>query len=267
MKHLLRCCRAFVWRDIAMGLSYRTATGLSLLSTIGRVLVMWLPAQLLSDSRLYGTEGGFLGYAIVGTSMMSVFLASYGGFAGAIRGEQAMGTLEAILMTPASTTAVVVGSNLWGICYAILDAALMLTTGAAVFGLTFKGSWLDAAIVVLLTNLSFASVGILSAAFAVVFKRGDPFRVLVSAASFLLGGVIYPVDVLPTWVQRFSFLLPITHGARALRGILLQGQPLANFSSELAVLGIFALIGIPASISLFGLAVRQSKRDGSLLQY
>lgn len=267
MTDLLRCSLAFLRRDVTLGLSYRVASLLGLFSTIGKVLVMWLPAQLLADSHIFGANGGFLAYSIVGTSMMGIFMASYGGFAGAIRTEQTMGTLEAVLMTPATTTAVVVGSNLWGVCYSLLDAMLMLATGALAFGIAFKGSWLAAAFIVLLTNLSFASVGIMSAAFAVVYKRGDPFRVIVSAASFLLGGVIYPVEVLPAWLQRLSSLLPITHGARAMRGILLDGKPWYGFLSEIAILTGFAVVGIPLATACFAAAIRQSKRDGSLLQF
>ena len=42
----------------------------------------------------------------------------------------------------------------------------------------------------LLTTLVFASIGILSASFAVVFKRGDPFGAIIGAGSALFSGVV-----------------------------------------------------------------------------
>jgi ABC-2 type transport system permease protein len=148
-----------------------------------------------------------------------------------------------------------------------MDALVTLGAGALIFGLKFAGNPLAALLVVALTTLSFAAVGILSAAFTVVFKRGDPFRVLVGGASFLIGGVIYPVEILPDWIGAVAELLPITHGARALRGLLLDGRDLSGFGSELAVLAAFALVGIPLAIFAFARAVRWAKREGSLLQY
>ena len=267
MSDLMRCALAFFRRDAALALSYPLAFALGVLSTVGRVLVLWLPAQLLADSRLFAEHGGFLPYSVVGTSMMGLLMASYGGFAGAIRGEQAMGTLESVLMTPATLPAVVIGSNLWTVGYALLDSLVTLGAGSLFFGLKFSGSPFGAGLVVLLTNLSFAAVGILSASFTVVYKRGDPFRVVVGAASFLMGGVIYPAEVLPGWIQAIAQILPVTHGARTLRGILIEGRDLSEFHFELLVLTAFALVGIPLAILAFSRALRRAKRDGSLLQY
>ncbi len=83
---------------------------------------------------------------------------------------------------------------------------------------------LAALTLIFLTNLSFAAVGVLSASFAVVFKKGDPLRVFIAGASFLAGGVFYPNEVLPRWMQLCAEALPVTYGVRALRGVLLDGQ-------------------------------------------
>jgi ABC-2 type transport system permease protein len=267
MKSLARSLGAFVKRDAAIATSYPAALVMSVMSTIARVVVMWLPAQLLADSRLYSREGGFLAFSIVGTAMMGVFMASYGGFASAIRSEQAMGTLEALLMSPVRIPTLVLGANLWTMAFALLDAGLTLGAGALVFDLSFHSNWLAAAMIVALTNLSFVSVGVVSAAFAVVYKRGDPFRLIVGGASFLLGGVIYPVEVLPRWLELVAWSLPTTHGIAALRGVLVGGQPISAFATELLVLSGFALVGLPLSIAIFKRALVQAKRDGTLLQY
>ncbi len=263
----LRCAWAFFVRDAAMAVSYPVAFTMGIFATAARVIMLWLPAQLLLDNPLFASKGGFLAYSVIGTSVMSVFLASYGGFASAVRSEQVMGTLEAVMMTPARLPAIVVGSNMWTLCNALFDALVTLCTGVWVFGIELKGSPVAALFIVLLTNLSFAAVGILSASFAVLFKKGDPFRVFVASASFLMGGVIYPPEILPQWIQMCAQALPVTHGARALRGVLLEGHSVLTYSHELGVLAAFALCGIPLSIACFAWSVRQAKREGTLLQF
>ncbi|MFT3926104.1 MAG: ABC transporter permease [Myxococcales bacterium] len=262
-----RCAFAFFARDAALALSYPVSFALALLGTIGRTLMLWLPAQLMEDSSLFTGARGFLAYSIVGTSMVGIFLASYGGVASSVRSEQAMGTLESVLMTPATLPAVVLGASLWSVSLALIDAGLTLAMGALAFGVELRGNFLAAALLVFLTNLSFAAVGVLSASFAVVFKKGDPFRILVAGASFLAGGVFYPNEILPRWMQLCAQGLPVTHGVRALRGVLLQGESLFAFTTELIALLGFAVVGVPLAIACFAWSLRLAKREGSLLQY
>jgi len=110
-------------------------------------------------------------------------------------------------------------------------------------------------------------IGVLSASFAMVWKRGDPIGPLVSGAFFLLGGIIYPPEILPGWLTTVAYLLPVTHGVEALREVLLQGKGLAEVSWHLWVLSAWAAVLLPASLYAFARAVRRASRDGTLLQF
>src|SRR5919112_2065928 len=62
---------------------------------------------------------------------------------------------------------------------------LYLFFGWALFGVEYKGSFLLAVLILLLTTLVLASIGILSASFAMVFKRGDPLGMIIGTGSAL----------------------------------------------------------------------------------
>jgi ABC-2 type transport system permease protein len=80
-----------------------------------------------------------------------------------------------------------------------------------VFGADPGSVNLRAAVVVQsLTVLAFSGIGILSASFTMVFKRVDPVNFLFGSASTLLGGVFYPITILPGWLQLISYLVPLT---------------------------------------------------------
>lgn len=267
MNGFLRCAWAFFTRDAQLAVSYPIAFLMGLGGTIARTVILWLPAQLVAGTALFDQHGGFLPYAVVGTSMMGFFMASYGGFASSIRAEQSMGTLESVMMTPASLPSLVLGSCSWTMTRAIVDVGLMLLSASLFFGLKFSGSPLGALVVIVLTNLTFMAVGLFSAAFTLVFKRGDPFRILIAGASFLLGGVMYPTDVLPRPLQIIGEFLPITHGARALRGVVLQGGNLLDFRTDVLILAAFAFVSLPMGVFFFKKAIHKAKQDGTLLQY
>ncbi len=267
MNAFLRCAWAFFCRDAQLAVSYPIAFLMGLGGTISRTVILWLPAQLVSGTTLFDNHGGFIPYAVVGSSMMGFFMASYGGFASSVRAEQGMGTLESVMMTPASLPALILGSCSWTMTQAILDAGLMLLAAVLFFDLKLTGSVFGALTVIILTNITFMAVGLYSAAFTLVFKRGDPFRILIAGASFLLGGVMYPTDVLPSWLQVLGELLPITHGARALRAVVLQGQSLFENSSDVLILLAFAVTTLPLGVFVFQKAIFKAKQDGTLLQY
>ena len=266
MRGALRATWAFLARDVTLATSYR----LDFLMQVGQVvfplLILYLPAKLIGDFPSTREYGGFLPFSVVGVGMMNFFMGSYGSFAGSIRSEQAAGTLESVLMTPVSVPVLVLSSSAWAFLWSTFSALLFIGGGALLYRIELHGNPLLALLFIMLTTLVFASMGVLSASFVMVFKRGDPIGPLVSVMFFLIGGVIYPVKVLPGWLAAISSLLPITHAVSALRAILLQGQTFAQVSFDLMVLLLYAAALVPLSLYAFSQAVRRATRDGTLLQ-
>ena len=100
-----------------------------------------------------------------------------------------------------------------------------------------------------------------------VLKRGDPINFLLTNAAALLGGVYYPITVLPEWLQLVAALLPVTYSLRAMRLALVQGHSLKALLPDVAGLLVFSAAIIPLSLMAFRYAVRRAKVNGSLVQY
>ena len=267
MRTLLTVCWAFLVRDVTMAVSYRLDFLMQIGRTIFPLLVLYLPAKLMGDVESTREYGGFVPFSVIGLGMMNFFMASYGSFAGSIRSEQGVGTLESVLMTPASVPALVVASSTWSFLWSLVSAVIFIGGGALLYNIPLQGSFSLALVLVAVTTLVFASMGVLSASFVMVWKRGDPIGPLVGVMFFLIGGVIYPTKVLPHWIAVISELLPITHAVRALRAVLLQGKTLSDVAADFAVIVGFAALLVPVSLFVFGRAVRRATREGTLLQY
>jgi len=139
--------------------------------------------------------------------------------------------------------------------------------GRWIFKVVFNPNILTAFIFLILSITSFSSIGIISASFIMVFKRGDPFTWAFSTLSSLLGGVIYPVKVLPAGLQKIAFFLPITHVLEGMRMALLQGLSLMDLWPSFFYLVLFTFLMLPFSTWLFKKAVEKAKRDGTLTHY
>ena len=122
-------------------------------------------------------------------------------------------------------------------------------------------------LILLLTVLSASSFGIISACFIMVVKRGDPISWLFKSASYLLGGVVFPVTILPPWMQKMALLLPTTHALQAMRLVMLQGKSITDILPEIASLCVFCFLLLPMSLRVLIYAVRRAKEDGTLTHY
>ena len=143
--------------------------------------------------------------------------------------------------------------------------------GRVFFGVQYRGSFFLAVVFLLLTTVVLACLGILSASFAMVFKRGDPFGIFLGAGSALFSGVFFPTQLLKAHagpaLGSISLLLPATHGLQGIRQVLIEGHGLAQVTQPLFTLLAFLVVLLPFSLWVFGRAVRRAKREGSLIQY
>ena len=159
-------------------------------------------------------------------------------------------------------------SSLWPYVFTALRFLTYVAAGVVLFGLRISTHGiLTALVVLLLTILCFAPLGIISAAVIMVFKKGVWFQTIVNGTSVLLAGVAYPVDVLPAWASRASYYLPLTHSVVAMRQALLNGKGFVDVRTELFALTIFASVLMPLSLVIFQLSVNRTKQLGTLTQY
>ena len=163
--------------------------------------------------------------------------------------------------------ALILLSSLYPVVRASMDAGLYLL-GGALLGLSLGKANLTAALIIFLVSLlAFSSMGILSATLTLVFKRGDPLLWLFGGLSWLLGGVFYPVEVLPHYLQKAAQLLPITHALKGMRAALLGGALVSQLLPHIGVLALFGLIGLPLSLVGFSLGVRRARVTGTLSHF
>ncbi len=198
-------------------------------------------------------------------------MTGFSSLANAIRQEQVQGTLESVLMTPISVPTIIVASSAWDFVQATFFSFLYLFFGWLFFDVHYRGSFLLALVFLLLTTTVLACLGILSASFAMVFKRGDPFGVFLGTGSALFSGVFFPTQLIRDYagqgVAGISRVLPPTYGLDGIRRVLIDGAGLSEVHDPLLTLLVFLAVLLPLSLWVFNRAVRRAKREGSLIQY
>ena len=262
---------AFIKRDFYIQTSYRFAFLLRLCAILFSVLTFYFIAKLFGKAAVpylksYG--GDYFSFVLVGLAFSGYLRASLSSFAQTLRNEQMMGTLENMILSPTKLSTLICCSSLWNFIFASVEVIVYLALGGLLFGVDFsKGNFLAAFVILFLTILCFSGIGIISASFIMVFKRGNPINWVLSSGSALFGGVFFPITILPLWLRSISWMLPITYALRAMRHAMLQGYPLSAMYQDLLILLVFTALILPLSIFCFRYAVKQAKVKGTLAFY
>ena len=270
---LLRRIWAFVARDWLVTVSYRMQFFLRVLSVLIAVTTLFFISKIFAgftDSRFAEWHDPLAAW-LTGLAVLNYFMTGFSSLANAIRQEQMQGTLESVLMTPISVPTVVVASSAWDFVEATFFSLLYLIFGWLFFDVHYRGSTLLALAFLFLTTLVLSCLGILSASFAMVFKRGDPFGIFLGTGSALFSGVFFPTQLINQYagsgVANISKILPPTYGLDGIRRVLIEGQGFSQVREPFVTLLVFLAVLLPFSLWVFGREVRRAKREGSLIQY
>jgi ABC-2 type transport system permease protein len=262
---------AFLKRDFTVTASYRFFFALQFIGIFLWILVFYFIAKLFGEAAApflapYG--GDYFSFVLIGIAFSNYLSMGLNTFSGSIRNEQMTGTLEVMLVTPTNLSTIIISSSIWSFIFTSIRVIIYLILGVFLFGIDISGANVLASLIILfLTIISFSSLGIISAAFIIVLKRGDPITWLFNAVSQVFGGVYYPITILPKWLQIVSYILPITYSLRGMRLAILQGLPFEALVIDMLALLLFSIVLLPISIILFRYAVKISKRDGTLAHY
>jgi ABC-2 type transport system permease protein len=266
----MRVIWAFIKKDFLIQISYKAAFFFQLLGIFLGVPIFYFISQIVtgSESKFLARYGGnYFAFLLLGIAFVDYLGLSLRTFNQSIRDSQLMGTLEIVLLSPTAIPKLLIYSSLWGYLFTSTRFILYLLMGL-IFGLDLGNANYPAALLTLiLAIISFASFGIIIASLTMIIKRGEVFNALLSAASVFLGGVLFPTEVLPKWLETLSKFLPITHALEGMRMALIKGYSVAEIFPQILVLLLFSVIFFPIGILVFYGAVRWTKIIGTVEQY
>lgn len=258
---------AIVRRDYDITRSYRTAFVLDVIFGLLNLVVFYFISKTFGD---LGTErlGGapdYFSFAAVGLAVTLVMQSATTGVARRIREEQLVGSLEVLVAQPVTSSQVALGLAGFPFTFALVRACLYLAASAAFLGLSFEHADLAGLTMLLVAiGIPVTAFGIGVAALVVVFKRGESLAVLVTFGLGFVSGAVFPVTVLPGWLEWASVVVPTRYAFEGLRAALFQGH---GFAGDLVVLLASGAVLLPLALAGFAAALRRARRAGSLAQY
>ena len=194
---------AFLRRDFRINISYRVSFAFQSVSIVLQLALFFYLSRVVDNAKFDAHQNlneGYFGYAAVGLALLTIVQVSLSSYSYKLREEQTTGTLEALMATPTSPSLIVLSSAVYDMIRATVTGLLLIAAAVVLFGLRLEldPASIGVATVALVGCLAlFTSLGVAVAAFTIVFKRGTLLLALVVTGLALLGGVYFPIEVLP----------------------------------------------------------------------
>ncbi len=257
---------AMMRRDLHVYLSYRTRLVSQVLTALFSLTLFYYVSRLVHVDG-FRSPDAYFGFVVVGISLISVLYSSFA-IPELVRQELIAGTFDRLLLSPFGGIRSVIAMSLFPLAYSFVLATITLTLACVIFGLQLDWSTAPLAIpVMFLVLLSFLPFGILFASLTVVVKQGNVGTTWVIALLSIVGGLYFPVSLLPGWVQTVSRLQPFTAATTLLRHLLVN-SPLGEApETSLLKLAGFAAVLLPGAILILARAIGFGQRRGTIIEY
>jgi ABC-2 type transport system permease protein len=156
--------------------------------------------------------------------------------------EKETGTIEQLLMTPAQTGEMLLAKTSPVFVLMMVVLFLSLGVGMLVFGLPVRGAvWLFA-VSGALAALAGIGIGVMVATVSKSQQQAQLLTFFVNPPLTLLSGATSPLENMPLFFQKLSYLDPLRYMVTIVRGVTLKNAPWSALWPNLVVLVLFAIV-------------------------
>lgn len=168
--------------------------------------------------------------------------------------ERESGILKKLLVTPATRYSLVIGRSMASAPRALFQV-LIIVPIALIIGVKFIPNiayFSSALIIIFFASGGFAAVSILIASFLKTRERFMGIGQAITMPLFFASNALYPIKIMPTIIQQFSILNPMSYVVDAVRGLMITGD-LSNILIDIVAIVIF-------DVTMFALASMNFKK-------
>jgi ABC-2 type transport system permease protein len=258
---------AIARRDYLVLRSYRLSLASETLFGVLDLGVYFFISQTLGGVGSGSLQGApsYFAFAAVGVILGAVMDATAVSVASRLREEQLTGTLEAVTTQPLTPVELCTGLVSFPFVFASIRAGLYLIVASFWMHLDVSHtSWLGVALVLIGAAFALAPIGILAGALVLVVKRGVVIAGGLAYLMAILGGALFPISVLPDWLEWLGRIMPIRFAYDGARAALFTGRA---WGHDMLALVAFGAVLTPLALVMFAAALRRAKKKATISEY
>ena len=214
-------------------------------------------------ARSLGRAEALAAYVVVGPALMSIWYSALATGGAVIGEERGAGTLELLVAAPAPAGLAILGRVTANTVLSLIAIPLTFVV-ARLLGVNLIVSDPSlAAVGVLALGASTIAATLFFTSALIYARSAVVIQNLIAFPIWMLGGVAFPITLLPEWTRPLSYLLPLTYLADVIRSAT-HGASSSSLALDAGALVVLtALYGI-VGYWLFAAAVRSIRANGKV---
>src|SRR5664280_1215491 len=196
-------------------------------------------------------QTNYFNFLAPGLMIMIVMMTVMTGIPEAITKEKEMGTFDGMLSAPISQVSIILGKTTALCVRGFAQCILILVLAMIFFGVTIQGSIMLAFFMLILGIFSFIGIGIVAVSMSGDQASGTMIVNLLMFPMMFLGGVFYPIQQMPWFMQDISKVIPLTYAADAMRKIMLLNANIGDVMFQILILVAFGVVTMAIAVPLF----------------
>jgi ABC-2 type transport system permease protein len=206
------------------------------------------PITVDASNAIYAKDAGFRDFFVPGIMAFVVFMLTFILTLLAFVSERTSGSLERLQVTPLRESELVLGYALAFSIIAVIQTVILLVVIVQVFNIMIVGSIFLAFLVIALLAILSLSLGILLSSLAKREAQAIQFLPIVALPIFLLGGIFWPVEAIPSYLRPLSYAIPPSYAVNATRSVMLRGWGVGDIWVDLLAMFGFTVAFLALSV-------------------
>jgi len=177
-------------------------------------------------------------------------------------------TLEQLLLNRTPFPVLIILQVILGLSSAAIYSVIIFCIGILFFGINVYIADISAVLLpIILGTAALVGIGFIFSAFLLVYKKISGLTWILSVILVILGGIYFPVQMLPEWMQFLAEFVPTKHILDALRQAVLNHATVKEISHQLILLSIMLIILLPAGVISMNFAIKKTLKNSTLLHF
>jgi len=242
-----------------------TGLGLSFLPPLLNLGAAWVLYNIVyrqstSASFVSATNSSdYFSFVVVGSAFFVYVVATMFNLGRTLFWDRAAGTLEAVMLTPASAFAYMAGRMLAAFSTATMNLLILFGLG---FALGFRVETFNAPVLLAALCFMVASLfglGLIVNAITLIFRDRVNTANTLTTLILVFSGIVAPLQLMPSWAQAVGFTIPFTYALNLMRSSLLATGSIINYG-DLSLLVLTSVLYLAVGYLLLRATVQAIRK-------
>ena len=259
-------------KDFKIAISYKAQFAFSIISIFITIFTFFLLSKLIdSGNSIYLEEyNSYMFFLIFGVMSAEISMILITNPSRNVKEMQLTGVFEELIASGRSIYEIILSTFMYPIAWLTFRVLMYIFAAIFIFNISINLDKLSyiSLFALLFFVTSMIGIGFISISSIITIKSGNYIGAMYLSLSSLLGGVAYPISVLPSEIRFISELIPTTHFLKIFRKDAMESSlAFSEISYHFIYLFFLSLVIISFGFYLLRISIKIAKKHGSLLFY